>query len=134
MQPPAEQPREGGVKVVFDVPEAEVRSVAARVAAAGFAVHRYYHPDDEHRPGGSPAGWIRLGAERAMLAFTDAEQRRIVADFDQLQAAAGFRCARIGVDSWTAGDGPEGGGPPAADREPRTPLPRAGAGSGFADG
>ena len=118
------EPAEGGVKIVFDVREPEVGAVAAQVAAAGFAVHRYYDPDDEHGPGGSPPGYVRLGAERPMWHFTDAEVQAIVADFDQLQAREGFACARVGTDSWTAGgDGSSG------DREPRVPPPRRDAGS-----
>jgi hypothetical protein len=96
-------PREGGVKIVFDVPEQDADDVAVRVAAAGSDVHRYYQPDDEHLQGASTPGYIRLGAERAMTEFSDAEVAAIVADFDVSQAQAGFTCLRIGTDSWTAG-------------------------------
>ena len=119
-------PREGGVKIVFDVPEQDVDSVVVQVAAAGFGVRRYY-PDDEPRRGGPQPGDVRLGAERAMTEFTDAEVEAIVADFDAVQARTGFGCRRIGTDTWTAG-----GGGPAGDREPRDPLPRTGVGSAAA--
>lgn len=112
-------PAEGGVKIVFDVLESDVHDVQTLVAAAGFAVHRYYHPTDEHRPGGSAAGYVRLGAERPMRQFTDAEVDAIVTDFDQLQARKPFNCVRVGTDSWTAGGRGRSG-----DREPRVPLPK----------
>jgi len=122
------EPAEGGVKIVFDVREPDVQDVALQVAAAGFAVHRYYRPDEEHSPGGSQTGHIRLGAERLMRHVTDAEVRAIVADFDQVQAREGFVCVHVGTDSWTAGgDGPSG------DREPRIPPPKAGTGSATVD-
>ena len=108
------------MKIVFDVLESEVGDVAALVAAADFAVHRYFHPEDEHRPGGSAAGYVRLGAERPMRRFTDAEVDAIVAEFDQLQARTAFACVCVGTDSWTAG-----GGRPGGDREPRVPLPKS---------
>lgn len=73
---PAFDPREGGVKVVFDVPEDVVDDAVREITAAGFAVGRYYSGEAEHRVGGSAPGWIRLGAERPMLEFTDAEQMR----------------------------------------------------------
>jgi hypothetical protein len=57
-----------------------------------------------------------------MHEFTDAEVDAIVAAFDLLEHRAGFACRRVGTDSWTAADGP-------GDREPRRPLPKAGAGS-----
>lgn len=113
-------PRAGGVKIVFDVLEADVDDVAMRVAAAGFDARRYY-PDDEQRQGGPGPGYIRLGAERAMTAFTETEIGTIIAEFDATQAQTGFACLRIGTDTWTAG-----GDSPAGDREPREPLPPAG--------
>jgi hypothetical protein len=96
-------PEEGGVTVIFDVREAEVDQIRGMVSQAGFAVRRYYRASEEHRLGGSPYGWIRLGAERPMREFTDAEQANIVAAFDALQHSAGFTCERLGVDIWTAG-------------------------------
>ncbi len=120
-------PAEGGVKIVFDVPEQDVHEIAQQVTAAGFKVHRYYQPEDEHRQGGSTPCHIRLGAERATTEFSDAEIAAIVADFDAVQAQTGFTCLRVGTDSWTAG-----GNGPADDREPRQPLPKAGAGSAVA--
>ena len=98
-------PREGGVKVVFDVPDAGVDDVIREIAAADFAVSRYYRRDDEHRVGGSEPGWIRLGAERRMLEFTDAEQRRIVTAFDAALQASAITCRVVGTDAWTAGGG-----------------------------
>jgi hypothetical protein len=50
-------PREGGVKVVFDVQEDVVA-------------------EREHLPGGAATGWVRLGAE-PMHEFTEAEQQII---------------------------------------------------------
>ncbi len=61
MTVPAFDPREGGVKVVFDVPEDVVDDVVREIDAAGFAVGRYYSAEAEHRIGGSEPGWIRLG-------------------------------------------------------------------------
>jgi hypothetical protein len=115
------EPRDGGVKIVFDVPETVVEDVVPAVRAAGFDVHRYYHPDDEHRPGGSAPGHVRLGAARAMHEFTQAEQDAIVAAFDEVEARAGFVCSRVGVDTWTSG-GHDG---TAGVREPRRPRPLA---------
>jgi hypothetical protein len=128
MDRPKSEPREGGVKIVFDVPERVLHEASTRVAAAGFDVQRCYRPDDEHRPGGSRHGFVRLGAERAMAEFNDAEQRRIIADFDAVQRDAGFPCERVGVDRWTAG-----GDDPAGEREPRRPLPKSDAGTAFAE-
>jgi hypothetical protein len=122
------EPGEGGVKIVFDVPEPNAHDIALQVSAAGFTVHRYYSPDDEHRRGRPRSGYVRLGAERRMRTFTDAEIDMIVADFDRLQAQAGFACRRVGTDSWTAGSGGTSG-----DREPRTPPPTVGAGSAGAE-
>jgi hypothetical protein len=118
-------PRDGGVKIVFDVPETVVDDAVSAVRAAGFDVHRYYHPGDEHRPGGSAPGHVRLGAQRAMHEFTQAEQDAVVAAFDDVEARAGFACSRVGVDAWTSGnhDGPAG------VREPRRPKPVAGKGA-----
>jgi len=119
---------EGGVKVVFDVPEVDVDDVALAVGGAGFDVHRYYHPDDERGPGGSPEGYVRLGAERAMSEFTNAEQEQAVADFEAVQRSHCFACIRVGVDVWTSG-----GDDPIGDWEPRAPLPFASAGAAFAE-
>jgi len=79
------EPREGGVKIVFDVWEADVAEVTRTVTATGFDVRRYYDPDIEHDRGGSAPDWIRLGAERPMREFTHAEEERIVAAFDAAQ-------------------------------------------------
>lgn len=117
-------PREGGVKIVFDVADADVADVRRTIAAAGFAVGSYYPPDREHRVGGSPAGWVRLGAERPMRKFTATEQQSIVADFATAQHATGLSCIRVGTDVWTAGGGTDSVG----DREPRRPVPRTGSG------
>lgn len=114
--------REGGVKIVFDVPESHVGEATRFVAASGFEVRRYYEAGPEHGPGRAPAGWIRLGAERALHEFTEAEQSRIVMEFDAVRDAArtaGIACLQLGVDTWTAG----GGG--AGVRELRRPRPRA---------
>jgi hypothetical protein len=119
MTVPAFDPREGGVKVVFDVPEDVVDDVVREIAAAGFAVGRYYSGEAEHRIGGSEPGWIRLGAERPMLEFTAAEQHRIVAAFDAALQESAMTCRRMGTDAWTAG----GDGGSAGDREPRRPAP-----------
>ena len=111
--------REGGVKVVFDVPEDVVDDVVREITGAGFAVARYYSGEAEHRVGGSEPGWIRLGAERPMLEFTGAEQDRIVAAFDAALQESAITCRRMGTDAWTAG----GDGGSAGDREPRRPAP-----------
>lgn len=113
------KPREGGVKIVFDLPEAATDDAVRSIAVAGFEVRRYYAPEDEHRRGGSSPGRIRLGAERAMTEFTDAEQDAIVAEFDLACAASAIDCDRQGIDVWTAG----GGDGSAGVREPRRPLP-----------
>jgi hypothetical protein len=115
MTVPAFDPREGGVKVVFDVPRDVVDGVVREIAAAGFAVGRYYSGEAEHRIGGSEPGWIRLGAERPMLEFTEAEQHRFVAAFDAALQESAMTCRRMGTDAWTAG----GDGGSAGDREPR---------------
>jgi hypothetical protein len=115
-------PREGGVKVVFDVREAEVAAAERVVSVAGFEVRRYYRLGKEPRTGGAAAGWVRLGAERPMREFSEAESDRIVAAFDALQREAGFSCVRVATDQWTAG----GEGGLAGDREPRRPQPRTG--------
>jgi hypothetical protein len=67
-------PREGGVKVVFDVQEDVVAD--AVLSAAGFSVDRYLRPERAHLPGGAATGWVRLGAE-PMHEFTEAEQQII---------------------------------------------------------
>jgi hypothetical protein len=115
------EPREGGVKVVFDVPEDVVADAVRKISAAGFSVDRYYRPEREHLPGGATAGWVRLGAERPMHEFTDAEQQRIVAAFDLKYEESPFTCCRMGTDVWTAG----GRGASSGDLEPRRPEPRS---------
>jgi hypothetical protein len=119
MTVPAFDPREGGVKVVFDVPEDVVDDAVREITAAGFAVGRYYSGEAEHRIGGSAPGWIRLGAERPTLEFTDAEQDEIVAAFDAALQKSAITCRRMGTDAWTA----SGDGGSAGDREPRRPAP-----------
>lgn len=103
MTVPAFDPREGGVKVVFDVPEDVADDVVRQITAAGFAVGRYYSSETEHRIGGSETGWIRLGAERPMVEFTEAEQHRIVVAFDAVLQESAIPCRRMGTDAWTAG-------------------------------
>jgi dienelactone hydrolase len=120
MTVPAFDPREGGVKVVFDVPEDAVDDVAQRIAAAGFTVGRYYASETENRIGGSDPGWIRLGAERPMVEFNEAEQHRIVAAFDAVLQELAIPTRRIGTDAWTAGGRDTG---LAGDRAPRRPAP-----------
>jgi hypothetical protein len=122
---PGFEPREGGVKIVFDVPEAVAEDVARTVADAGFDVQRYYDDEHEHRLGGSAPGFLRLGAERPMREFTQCEEVAIVAGFDAIQDEAGFECSRMGVDVWKAGD--DGG--TSGVREPRRPAPIAEAGN-----
>jgi hypothetical protein len=106
MAMPDFEPLEGGVKIVFDVPESAVEQVVRTVGEAGFDVRRYYagHPELEHGLGGSAPGYVRMGAERQCQEFSDAEQAAIVAAFDAVQARTGFVCTRAGVDVWTAGD------------------------------
>jgi hypothetical protein len=122
MSVPQFVPREGGVKIVFDVPEDAVDGVVAEIAAAGFVVGRYYTRETEHRSGGSEPGWIRLGAAQPMRDFTEAEQHRIVAAFDAASQALAIPCRRMGTDGWTAGGGDDGA---TDDREPhrRAPTP-----------
>ncbi len=105
MTAPAFAPREGGVKMVFDVQEDLVEEASRRISAAGFAVGRYYSAENEHRIGGSDPGWIRLGAERPMLEFTEAERDRIVAAFDTALQESAIACRRLGTDAWAAGGG-----------------------------
>ncbi len=119
MTVPVFDPREGGVKVVFDVPEDVVDDVVREITAAGFAVGRYYSGDTEHRVGGSELGWVRLGAEWPMLEFTGVERDRIVAAFEAALQESAITCRRMGTDAWTAG----GDGGSAGDREPRRPAP-----------
>ena len=123
MEQPVFGPREGGVKIVFDVRQDLVEVVTDEVSDAGFEVRRYYGPGDEPRIGGSASGYVRLGAERATFLFTASEQAEIVTAFEAVSAAWALSCAVVGVDTWTAGgsDGLTG------VREPRRPLPSAGA-------
>jgi hypothetical protein len=108
---------EGGVKIVFDVPELSVDGVSAVVAATGFTVARYY-PDHQHvGDGGAELGWVRLGAEMPRTQFTAEQEERIVASFDAVHLKAGFACERRGTDTWEAGGGGE-----ARVREPRRPT------------
>ncbi len=119
MTTPQFEPREGGVKIVFDVPEHDVADAVRKVSAAAFSVDRYYRPETAHLPGGAEAGWVRLGAEQATREFTNAEQELIVAAFDAVYQASPFTCRRMGTEVWTAG-----GGGSAGDREPRSPVPK----------
>jgi len=116
------EPREGGVKIVFDVPNELVELAIAQVSAAEFDVRRYYPSGDEPAVGGSAAGYLRLGAERAISFFTESELAEIVAAFEAVSAARGLSCIVIGVDTWSAGDSDGATG----IREPRRPLPSAG--------
>jgi hypothetical protein len=119
---PGAEPVEGGVKIVFDVPEELAVEIAAQLGDAGFDVRRYYRSADEAgRPGGAATGFVRLGAERPMRAFTDSEQAGIVAAFEAAQVTRRIRCTIVGVDTWQAGGG---SGRPGV-REPRRPRPRA---------
>ena len=118
MSTPDFEPREGGVKIVFDVVEADVDEVVRTAHDAGFDV-RHYYPSDKPRRGGSAPGFVRLGAERAMHEFTEAEQAHIVAAFDAAQKAADFASTRVGTEVWTAGK--RSG--PAGVRKPRRPRP-----------
>jgi hypothetical protein len=120
MAAPSFEPHEGGVKIVFDVPEHVVGEAVRKVSAVAFSVERYYRPERAHLPGAPEAGWVRLGAERPMREFTDVEQELIVAAFDAVSLASPFTCRRMGTEVWTAG----GGGGSAGDREPRSPLPK----------
>lgn len=116
---------EGGVKIVFDVPEASVADVSTVVAAAGFTVRRYFPRQLYVGSGGAELGWVRLGAEMPRTLFTDEEADRIVDAFDAVQNRDGFVCERRGTDSWQAGTGGQGG-----VREPRRttpPVPAPGA-------
>ena len=122
MTVPAFDRREGGVKVVFDVPEDVVNDVIREITEAGFAVARYYSREPGRRIGGSEPGWVRLGAERPMLEFTEVEQHRIVAAFDAALQELAITSQRLGTDAWTAA-GPDAGS--AGDREPRRPAPIA---------
>ena len=123
------EPREGGVKIVFDVPHDLAEIVVAQVSEAGFEVRRYYRPGKEPRVGGSAEGYVRLGAERATSLFTESEQAEIVTAFDVVCAERALPCTVIGVDSWTGGDS-DG---PAGVRQPRQPLPSAGTPGATAD-
>ena len=122
MAQPEFEPREGGVKIVFDVPQELVDVAIVHVSTADFEVRRYYPSGDEPRIGGSPVGYVRLGAERALSFLTEPEQAQIVTAFEAVSAARALSCTVIGVDTWTAGgsDGLTG------VREPRRPLPSAG--------
>jgi hypothetical protein len=115
------EPREGGVKVVFDVPEDAVANAVRMISAAGFSVDRNYRPEREHLPGGAAVGWVRLGAERPMHEFTEAEQQLIVAAFDSKYEESPFTCRRMGTDVWTAGGSRDGS---SGEREPRRPGPK----------
>lgn len=120
MDTQASESREGGIKVVFDVPEADADDVSGVVAAAGFSVRRYYGDEEQHGAGTAAPGWIRLGAEQPMTRFTKAEQESIVATFDAVQRESGFTCSRCGTDVWTAGHDTAAAGVRAARRPPLT--------------
>jgi hypothetical protein len=107
---------EGGVKIVFDVPESSVEEIST--AVAGFTVGRYYRDHQHVGDGGAESGWVRLGAEVPRTQFTAEEEDRIVASFDAVQSKTGFVCERRGTDTWEAGGGGEAG-----VREPRRPTP-----------
>jgi hypothetical protein len=96
-------PREGGVKVVFDVPEGTAAMVLPLVTAAGFTVRAYYSDGERHGAGRAEPGWIRLGAEMPRTAFTNEEEEAIVAAFDRVHGSSGFVCRRCGTDSWEGG-------------------------------
>jgi hypothetical protein len=121
MGQPEANPREGGVKIVFDVRQEVVDVAIAQVSAAGFEVRRYYPAGDEPRRGGSGAGYVRLGAERPMIRFAESEQAEIISAFEAVREARALSCTVIGVDIWTAG----GSAGLAGVREPRRPLPTA---------
>jgi hypothetical protein len=117
------EPREGGVKIVFDVSQELVDVAIVHVSAAGFQVRRYYPSGNEPGIGGSAVGYVRLGAERALSFVTESEQAEIVTAFEAVSAAWAWSCTVIGVDTWTAGGCSDG---LTGVREPRRPLPSAG--------
>jgi hypothetical protein len=121
--PAIPHPTAGGVKIVFDVPEATADATARTVEAAGFDVQRYY-PDGNPSQGGAAPGHVRLGAEQPRREFTDTEQNQIVASFDAVEKAAGFDCTRVGTDVWTSGNSGTAG-----VREPRRPYPKSASGA-----
>lgn len=52
---------EGGVKIVFDVPDDQVDQIVEIVGAGSFAVRRYYDAEDWDCPGvrqGALRGWV----------------------------------------------------------------------------
>lgn len=124
MPQPGSGPREGAITIVFDTPRHEVERVTGAVAAAGFAVRPYYPAGREDRPGGAPAGSVRMRAERPMLLFTQAEVDAAEAEFRPI-VTDGLPIVVVGTETWQAG-----GGGSAGDREPRVPPvpPRAGSG------
>ena len=115
------RPRQGGVKVVVDVPNSEVERALAVIAADGFEARRYYPAGSKPRTGGPVAGWTRLGAERPRRSFTATEQAAVLAAFEGVLAAHRLRATVVGVDAWSSGGGADG---PAGVREPRRPGPR----------
>lgn len=78
-------PGEGGVKIVFDVPDDQVDQIVEIVGAGSFAVRRYYDAEDWHRPGGAARGFTRLGAERPRHSFSRSEEAAVLAAFEALQ-------------------------------------------------
>lgn len=94
--------REGGIKIVFDVPD-HLRDVAsAVVAASGFVVRSYYSwPPSQ---GGLPPGHARLGAERKRDLFTEQERDAVVAAFEAVvrENKIEIEVVIVGVDTWEA--------------------------------
>lgn len=103
MSGPSFHPREGGWKVVFDVPNRAWETVKLAFDGVGFTLERYYKVGFEPDHGGAARGWVRLGAEQPMQNFDVAEQERVSAEFDAVHRAAGFSCKRVADESWTAG-------------------------------
>jgi hypothetical protein len=115
--------REGGIKFVVDVPEADLHRALEQFSAAGFRAEDYYlfdqgDPQRQHGPGRAESGWVRLGAERPLRHFTSAEAAECESAFESCLVEGDLAVRRVGTDSWTAGTDP-----PDGVREPRRPRP-----------
>jgi hypothetical protein len=97
--------REGGVKIVFDVPDDRVAQTIQIFGDSGFEVRRYYAVDVPSHLGGAGNGYTRLGAERPRASFTTKEQDAVLAEFETVRARHQLSATIVGVDTWEAEDG-----------------------------
>lgn len=81
-------------RFVLDVTADDLELATAHLTSAGFTVTDYYEGKRSHRGGAQP-GWVRLGAERSLRLFTEAERAQIEHDFSAAMDRATHR-----TDEW----------------------------------